>query len=1091
MVRVNRVLSVIILVGFMGIPEALAQYCPNPVIIECGDTASGDTTNSSDINFAYDNCTSHSYDGPEDNYILMINQCVDISLTLNPESFDGALFVVPDMNGTCRTDQCLAGADSNYSGETETLEATANPGSYFVAVDGYNSWSYGPYTLNVQCTPHPECVDQDSDGYFADDGTCPCGSDCVDTDASINPSAMEICGDSIDQDCDGSDSQCPACSPNQTLSCNTTGSTDMSVLTDNIYTWCGSSSNNWGGKEAIFDFTPQTDVGVRFSTSESQDIDLFVTRPFAEGVCNPQDCITESKENDGNETVSFFALSGDTYYIAVDGYYSASPNFDWTASCFDEQCTPGPQRSCGDTINGDSSNGTNTMTMYNGISYEFPAPEEIHTFAAAGDMMVSVSISFAQGLDLALLVLEDDGSGCAPAKLLAASDLVNSSILSEALTFQAAEGSTYYFVVDGWTLDDHGPYNMSVECSVICTNGLEDCNGQCVDTSSDLQNCGTCGNSCSVEHAQATCSQGSCSMVSCDTDWGDCNSDTSDGCETQLNTNDHCGTCDTACSSPEFCFDGSCTDQCPGGLTNCGGNCIDTSADPANCGTCDNVCSYDHAQAACILSACSLASCDTNWGDCNTDTSDGCEKDLSSDPDNCGSCDNQCTSPLVCNAGSCTDQCPGSLTNCDGACVDTSTNISNCGTCGNACLFNNATALCQAGSCSLESCHDGWADCDSNIQTGCEVELGTDSNCTACGDSCDFANATGQCTQSGCQMTACTDSYADCDLDQSNGCEVQLGTDSNCSGCADACSFAHADGSCVQGTCQMADCWTNFEDCNLDTSDGCEADLTSSQNCGACGVQCQATESCDQGQCKSSCQDLDGDGHQSDSCGGDDCNDYDANAYPGAPEICGDGIDQDCNGSDQPCGDCHDKDSDGHQDKTCGGDDCNDSDSSIHPGASEICGDGIDQNCDGQDQTCGQCHDADSDGFEDSSCGGNDCDDSQASVHPGAAEICGDGIDQDCDGQDEQCQCQDMDGDGHTPISCGGLDCDDTNPSIFPDAEEICGDGIDQDCNGADMPCMPDEGCGCASSSTSFSWGTVLLLAGILEYIRRRKAYIE
>jgi hypothetical protein len=99
------------------------------------------------------------------------------------------------------------------------------------------------------------------------------------------------------------------------------------------------------------------------------------------------------------------------------------------------------------------------------------------------------------------------------------------------------------------------------------------------------------------------------------------------------------------------------------------------------------------------------------------------------------------------------------------------------------------------------------------------------------------------------------------------------------------------------------------------------------------------------------------------------------------------------------------------------------------------------------------CPDADLDGFQDIACGGTDCDDGDPTVYPGAPEVCGDGIDQDCDGSDEPCGCDDADGDGFDDVACGGTDCDDGDPSVYPGAPEVCGDGIDQDCDGSDLSC--------------------------------------
>ncbi len=50
--------------------------------------------------------------------------------------------------------------------------------------------------------------------------------------------------------------------------------------------------------------------------------------------------------------------------------------------------------------------------------------------------------------------------------------------------------------------------------------------------------------------------------------------------------------------------------------------------------------------------------------------------------------------------------------------------------------------------------------------------------------------------------------------------------------------------------------------------------------------------------------------------------------------------------------------------------------------------------------------------------------------------------------------CADNDGDGYTDAACGGTDCNDSNAAINPGASEICGDSIDQDCSGGDLLCV-------------------------------------
>ncbi len=98
----------------------------------------------------------------------------------------------------------------------------------------------------------------------------------------------------------------------------------------------------------------------------------------------------------------------------------------------------------------------------------------------------------------------------------------------------------------------------------------------------------------------------------------------------------------------------------------------------------------------------------------------------------------------------------------------------------------------------------------------------------------------------------------------------------------------------------------------------------------------------------------------------------------------------------------------GPQDVTAGGD-CDDSNADVFPGAPQICGDtSTDDDCDGANDT----HDLDGDGDGVTVCGG-DCDDTSDAVSPSATETCN-AVDDDCDelvdGADDSLD---------DPIACG------------------------------------------------------------------------
>ena len=193
-------------------------------------------------------------------------------------------------------------------------------------------------------------------------------------------------------------------------------------------------------------------------------------------------------------------------------------------------------------------------------------------------------------------------------------------------------------------------------------------------------------------------------------------------------------------------------------------------------------------------------------------------------------------------------------------------------------------------------------------------------------------------------------------------------------------------------------------------------------------------------------------------CSGD-CDDDDNRVFPGSPEVLCDGLDNDCDPST-----LDDVDADGDGVFACQGD-CDDGDPNRYEGLAESC-DGLDNDCNGAVDdgipTDEWFSDTDQDGFGDAdgvvaTCDGvapsgfvandADCDDEDVDVNPDASELACDGLDNDCDPATPD-DADDLDGDGVGACE----DCDESDPSVFPGAAEIC-NGQDTDCNG-----IPDDG---------------------------------
>ncbi|HEY3358552.1 MAG TPA: choice-of-anchor D domain-containing protein [Polyangia bacterium] len=316
-----------------------------------------------------------------------------------------------------------------------------------------------------------------------------------------------------------------------------------------------------------------------------------------------------------------------------------------------------------------------------------------------------------------------------------------------------------------------------------------------------------------------------------------------------------------------------------------GGTALDGGADPLtdpnNCGYCGNHCTLAHASAKCEGGVCKVELCETNWGNCDTIESNGCETDLLSAVGHCGMCSKSCTNQhgsTVCTNGQCYPNCNNGYDICSGdpalGCQVALNTVSNCGSCGAVCANNHGSTTCLGSQCA-PTCATGFGDCDGHPENGCETDFTQLDTCGTCSTKCKNDNGTTSCNGTAC-VPVCTPGFGDCNGNVADGCETNLSGVTFCGACANdsqcptgfyctgtQCEKRHttgvgcgankecATGFCADGVCCDGACDTACRACNqignVGTCTNLPAFATDNSPAGAC----LAPNACDgNGACK-------------------------------------------------------------------------------------------------------------------------------------------------------------------------------------------------------------------------------------------------
>ncbi len=677
------------------------------------------------------------------------------------------------------------------------------------------------------------CEDADGDGYFAGDGCDGAQLDCDDSDESAFPGAEEICGDDVDNNCDGQvDEGCQACTDGESRDCGT----DEGECSSGVQTCV---DGVWGECEG--EVRPQPEICDGVDNDCDGEVDEDPEQSLCDDgikcngveVCDQGQCIP-------GDPVDCSGLDGACYTGTCqekDGSCARQVIEDGT-SCDDGNfCTVGGtcnQGVCESEARDCSGAGDQCNEGVCDAQAEACVPRPLSDGTACDDgIFCTVGDSCQAG------TCEGSARDCS-----AAGDQCNEGVCDEQAGACVPEP-----VADDTTCDD----------GLYCTVDDSCQQGQC--TGGSPRECSASG--------------GSCRTGTCDEQADSCTGDpVADG---------------TACTNSEFC---TVNDTCLAG--DCvAGDPRDCSAagDQCNDGVCDEANRTCVPQPVADGTTCDDGQFCTADDVCNSGTCEGSTRDCSGAGDQCndGTCDESndaCVPQPISDGTSCDDgqfctvsdtctsgTCGGSARSCDSASDQCNDGV--CDEDADSCVadpvddgtscddsqFCTVNDVCTAGSCGGASrdcsaagdqCNDGVCDENNDLCYAEPVADGTscdDSAWCTVGDACSSGICDGESRDCSAEDDQCNDGACD---ESNDTCYPEPVADGTV--CDDG-AWCTVNDTCTSGTCEggSRDCSSYDAQCSVGTCDDggdeCFAEPVADGTSCDDSDSCTANDECNSGTC--------------------------------------------------------------------------------------------------------------------------------------------------------------------------------------------------------------------------------------------------